>query len=393
MEGRLIHTYKTKNTISNLLLGYRVYRGNTVRKQGLGDAGTGASFGFSNPDHLAYGDYTFPSTNLALFAENVFQISPSLSVTPGVRYEHIYTGAEGYSSFEAQDLAGNVLERYKLYDTTELARDFVLFGLGVSKKMKGKAEIYANFSQNYRAVTFNDLKASVSNLRVDPDLKDETGYTVDVGMRKNHKNRFIFDVNGFAMIYNNRIGSVLEKDEETFQVYRFRTNISDSRTLGVESFAEVNIIECAAKKESNWCLSVFGNASYMFATYNGSEESAFEGNRIELVPEWNIKSGVKLGYKNFVFSTQLTYLTEQYTDATNATLTPTAINGLIPAYYVIDNAFAVKWNQWFGKIGVNNATNNMYFTRRATGYPGPGIIPSDGRSFYLSLAYKWKAAK
>jgi Fe(3+) dicitrate transport protein len=26
----------------------------------------------------------------------------------------------------------------------------------------------------------------------------------------------------------------------------------------------------------------------------------------------------------------------------------------------------------------------MYFTRRAESYPGPGIIPSDGRSFYLT---------
>jgi Fe(3+) dicitrate transport protein len=34
--------------------------------------------------------------------------------------------------------------------------------------------------------------------------------------------------------------------------------------------------------------------------------------------------------------------------------------------------------------GVTNFTNNSYFTRRATGYPGPGIIPSDTRTFYTT---------
>jgi Fe(3+) dicitrate transport protein len=30
----------------------------------------------------------------------------------------------------------------------------------------------------------------------------------------------------------------------------------------------------------------------------------------------------------------------------------------------------------------------MYFTRRATGYPGPGIIPSDARSFFVTLSFR-----
>jgi Fe(3+) dicitrate transport protein len=35
--------------------------------------------------------------------------------------------------------------------------------------------------------------------------------------------------------------------------------------------------------------------------------------------------------------------------------------------------------------GVNNLTNEKYFTRRATGYPGPGIIPAKIRNFYVSV--------
>ena len=46
----------------------------------------------------------------------------------------------------------------------------------------------------------------------------------------------------------------------------------------------------------------------------------------------------------------------------------------------------------FGKFkietGINNLANEIYFTRRATGYPGPGIIPSPPRNYYLTIQFK-----
>ena len=37
------------------------------------------------------------------------------------------------------------------------------------------------------------------------------------------------------------------------------------------------------------------------------------------------------------------------------------------------------------EAGVNNLFNEKYFTRRATGYPGPGIIPSAPQNSYLTI--------
>jgi Fe(3+) dicitrate transport protein len=47
----------------------------------------------------------------------------------------------------------------------------------------------------------------------------------------------------------------------------------------------------------------------------------------------------------------------------------------------------------FGKVfaisaSINNLTDNKYFTRRADSYPGPGIIPADARSYYVTLQVK-----
>jgi Fe(3+) dicitrate transport protein len=43
------------------------------------------------------------------------------------------------------------------------------------------------------------------------------------------------------------------------------------------------------------------------------------------------------------------------------------------------------WKMFRFQTGINNLTNSMYFTRRAAAYPGPGIIPSDGRNFYFGV--------
>jgi outer membrane receptor protein involved in Fe transport len=58
-----------------------------------------------------------------------------------------------------------------------------------------------------------------------------------------------------------------------------------------------------------------------------------------------------------------------------------------PSYYVADFSASYKWKSWKLEAGVTNFTNNSYFTRRATGYPGPGIIPSDTRTFYTTLEF------
>jgi Fe(3+) dicitrate transport protein len=63
-----------------------------------------------------------------------------------------------------------------------------------------------------------------------------------------------------------------------------------------------------------------------------------------------------------------------------------AVTGFIPAYSVWDlnSSYVINKNVSF-KLSINNLTNKKYFTRRAGGYPGPGLMPSDGRSILASI--------
>jgi Fe(3+) dicitrate transport protein len=66
------------------------------------------------------------------------------------------------------------------------------------------------------------------------------------------------------------------------------------------------------------------------------------------------------------------------------------LNGKIPAYHIgdfsVNYTFLEKYNV---RAGINNLTNTAYFTRRAGGYPGPGLMPADGRNLFVSVGAKF----
>jgi Fe(3+) dicitrate transport protein len=387
-ETRLIHRYNLFNQQSTVLVGSRYFQGNTRKRQGFSTSGNGPDFFYLHPDSLEGSDYRFPNKNFSLFAENIFNLSPRFSITPGIRFEHIQTFSNGYYTTEARDLAGNLLMKQTIRDKTSRKRSFVLLGLGTSYKLTENNELYANISQNYRAINFNDLRIVNPNLKVNPDISDETGYNADMGMRGNISNTINYDISLFYLRYNNRIGSVMRLDSILYNVYRYRTNISDSRNIGIEAFAEVDVLKLLTNKERESSLSVFTNFSYIDARYIGSEEAAVRRKKVEQVPPVILKTGLSYKRDSFKATWQYAYTGEQFTDATNARFDANAVVGIIPAYQVMDLSLSYAYKIFTLSGSINNLTDNQYFTRRADGYPGPGIIPANGRSFFLTLELK-----
>ena len=110
---------------------------------------------------------------------------------------------------------------------------------------------------------------------------------------------------------------------------------------------------------------------------------------IEFVPNYNIKTGIKLGIILFLILRK-NYtginVSTQFTDSSNAKEgNISGIIGEIPGYSLLDFSVAYRLKKIKIETGINNLTNTYYFTRRATGYPGPGIIPSPPRNTYITL--------
>ncbi len=386
-ELRLLKQYQLLKNTSTFLIGGRYYQGQTIRKQGLGDTTSLAHFNYLHPDNLEHSDYTFPSKNIAIFSENIFQLSSKLSLTPGIRFEYINTMANGYYKETNKDLAGNIILDLTHNESRGSSRSFLLGGLGLLYKPLNKIELYVNFSQNYRSINFNDMRVVNPNFKVDPNLKDETGYTADGGVRITLRDLLYVDFSLYYLRYNDRIGTVLKEDESTYVLYRYRTNISDSRNMGAECFAEIDLFKLF-NKQAKHKLSYYVNASYTDARYVSSQQSGFNNKLVELVPQSIFRSGITYKYKKFSSTVQGSYTAQQYADASNSKFSTNAITGIIPTYTICDFSAQYTFKMLNLSAGVNNFTNQIYFTRRAEGYPGPGILPSDPINFYMTLQLK-----
>lgn len=391
-ESRLLYTYNIKNNPQNLLVGFRYYRGHTDRQQGVGNAGstgTSSDFDYVINDSNAYSKYIFPNYNVALFAENIFKINSKFSIIPGIRFENIITKADGFYSNIRKDQAGNIIFNEQNQEVRNSSRHFLIGGIGLSYIHNQAMQLYGNISQNYKAINFNDIHSVNPNVMTDKDLKDETGYSADLGMRGNIASVFNYDVSLFTINYGNRIGTVQKSDPVTFNVYRFRTNVSKSRNFGLESFAELELLHFINPLASNTRVTLFTNLALINARYVNSAEPAYRNKKVELAPDLIFKTGLSYQHKRFSASYQIAYTSDQFTDATNAVFTATATDGLIPAYTVMDFSADYKLSKTFSiQTSVNNLADKKYFTRRAESYPGPGIIPADARSYFLTLQVK-----
>ncbi len=390
-ETRLITRYELGEQTSTFLIGARYYQGFTTNEQGDADDTSDPNFTFLKPNDLEKSSYDFPSQNISIFAENLFNINKKWSITPGVRFEYIKTASEGF--FKKTFVVGDdTVSVQKINESMENPRSLVLLGLGVGYKISENVETYANISQNYRSINFSDLAVVNPNLIIDSLLQDEKGYNADLGIRGVFwKDKIKIDASIFYLRYQNRIGVgeiIIEDPIVIERAVAFRTNIGDARIIGLESYIEADIFKILNKKTKDLQLSIFTNFSLIHGEYL-SGQSFVVGKDVELIPPINLKTGLNFRWKKFKASYQFTYVGEHFSDATNAEFVSNATRGIIPSYHVQDIGLSYELGRFQFQTGVNNLTNESYFTRRAVGYPGPGIIPSDARSFYGTVAIKF----
>ncbi|EDP96286.1 iron(III) dicitrate transport protein, outer membrane receptor [Kordia algicida OT-1] len=389
-EARLLSNYEVFGKKSTFLIGSKFYKADNTSAQGPGSAGSDPNFEFQLDDYPNYQNqsaYDYPNLNVAIFGENIFYLNDKLSITPGFRFEHIKTESDGFFKRINTDGAGNVILNETVDNSETRERSFVLFGLGASYKPSDALEIYGNVSQNYRSVTFTDISIINPAFAISPEIDDEKGMTIDFGVRGNYKNMISYDLGAFGLFYNDRIGFV-QRAFADGSVKSERGNIGDAIMYGFEGLLDFNLNEIFIKN-NDYSFNYFINAAITDSEYTKTEESGVEGNNVEFVPNVNLKTGIRFGYKNFLSNIQYSYISQQFTDASNAVESNlSGVIGEIPAYDILDISFSYTYKNFKLETGINNLLDNEYFTRRATGYPGPGIIPSVNRNFYATLQIK-----
>jgi Fe(3+) dicitrate transport protein len=374
-EARVLLPWNLFDRQQQLSAGVRYYYSDVDRKQrGTGTRASDYDLTLTNPDWGR--EFVYTTTNVAAFAEQVFNPVKNLLIIPGIRLETISNTASGRLAVTNGEF-------------TPLSSDRqIILGALASEYHIGETELYGNYSMSYRPVTFSELTPSGTTDIIDPDLKDAQGYNVDLGYRGKLTDRLVFDVGAFMMNYDNRIGNI-QRDG-----VNFRTNIGASETRGIELFGECNVMP--DKLDQFGKLNLWASMSWIEARYVSWNDPAIApgtindraGKRVENAPAYIHRAGISYTREEIVVSLQYSLTGKAYADALN-TEEPNvaATNGVIPAYKIWDLNVSIPMNKMITlRGGVNNLLNESYFTRRAGGYPGPGIMPGNGRTIYLTIA-------
>ena len=322
--------------------------------------------------------------NAAFFAENLFQLTDRFAVTPGIRIEYIENRVFGTIDKPIMGVALTI---------PNTVRNVILTGIGTEYKTTETTNLYANFSQAFRPVTFSELTPSATTDSIDKNLEDASGYNIDFGFRGTSFNALTFDIGAFYLFYDNRIGTITKDGKN------LRTNIGASVSQGIESFVELDVLKLASLDKKYGNLKLFSNVALIDARYTRWDDPAalidaskdFSGNFVENAPRNINRFGLSYKYNRFSFTYQFNQVSSIFTDALNTEKPNSkAITGKLDGYTLMDISATYLINGKYNiKAGVNNLMNEKYATRRSGGYPGPGILPGNGRTFFVSIGAKF----
>ncbi len=377
-ELRLLQDYPIGNNAGTLAAGIQ-YMNNDLHRTQLGKGTTGFDYDLSLVTPGWGRDMYFKTKNIALFAENRFQLSSYLSLTAGARVEAGRTDMSGTITYYPENDIPLVIKH-----------QFPLLGASFSYKPDNGPELYGGIAQAYHPMVFKDLIPGSLYEKVDPGIKDARGYNAELGLRGSWK--FLrWDITGFLLQYKNRFGTLAETDNAG-NFYTWRTNIGNSLSAGAEILVQADWLLANKTGLSLFTSTAISDTRYHHAIVkSGNTNINIEGNKVESAPGLTSRSGASMRYGKFSFSVLYSYTGKTYADALNTVqpLKTTGAVGLVPSYGLVDvNAIFRFSRNMEVRLNVSNVFDKQYFTKRPSFYPGPGVWPSDGRNGSLTFALR-----
>ena len=378
-ELRIMQHYTTGKYLSTMVAGLQ-YMNNDLHRTQLGKGTTGSDFDLSLTDPVWGRDIHLKTGNIALFAENKWQLNKRMELTAGMRVESGTTKMSGKIAYYPDHAI-----------PVQMKRRFPLFGLGWIYRVNERSQLYAGWSQSYRPMVFKDLVPSSLYERVDPSIRDSKGYNMEAGFKGGNA-AVKWDITWFMLKQDNRFGTLAQTEAGTGQLYTYRTNTGNSLATGAEIFVQYDW------QSANTRYSIFTSSAFMHARYtsgqakNGVNQNInIKGNKLESAPDLITRNGITVKQKGISVTVLYSYTSSTYADALNTEIAPvtTGAVGKVPGYGIVDLMSTCRvLKEVELRININNLLNKKYFTKRPLFYPGPGIWPSDGRNASISLSVK-----
>jgi Fe(3+) dicitrate transport protein len=383
IESKIEYQFKLANIENTLVSGIQ-YMNNYLSRRQNGQGTQGSDYSLDLVSDGYRRNLGFQTENIAAYFENNVEVSSKWNISFGLRYELGNTKLNGVN-LNLKDVEVN----------QNLERNFLLPGINTQYKLNKNHKLYGGFSRAYRPVIMADLIPATILDRIDSNLVDASGFNSELGIKGveyfyQDKCKFKYDLNYFRIDYLNRIGTAVREDENGNDIL-FKSNFGKTITQGVEAS-----LSFGYEWNRHLYFDFFSATSFMDGRYTsgvfrqGNNNIDLTGKKLEVVPEWISRNGFQIYYKNWVSSIQYSYVGEIFSDPINTReATSNAAVGIVPAYGIWDFNIGYKIKSYQIRGGVSNVFNHSYFTRRPAIYPGPGIWPSDGRGWFVSVTTRF----
>lgn len=307
-------------------------------------------------------DYRNPPTNTISIStfnslintfENTIDVGNNLEWTSGANYTfedainvHSRHRLALYTAFKRQtDRWKNVLSARQ--ETVNGKLTPIAPSFGVEYKTFEALSFFGNISRNYRIPTFNDLYWNDAVSKGNPDLRMETSWSEEVGLKLN------WIIQGQLAVFSNQVDNMIYWTQ-TAGIWSPK-NIRTAWTRGIESMATYRKVVGKISGE----LTV--RYSYTRATDQFDKQLVF-------TPVHESGTTVRFGWKSYNFSLTNNYTGRQFTDDDNNVYYQLKAYNIANVWLSKDLSLK-KLNLMF-MVEMNNLFNNQVSTR--PGYPLPG---------------------
>jgi iron complex outermembrane receptor protein len=299
--------------------------------------------------------------SIGLYLLDEFSIIDSLILSLGYRHEWV-------TFHLSQDVPRS----------KDRARDWKpAWNIGLDYLFTKRSSAFLSLKRSFRFPTTDELIQSiidpftweVTEVRANPDLKPQTGYHYDIGVR----HAFTDQIEGNLTLFWTDLNDEIFYNPTT-PPFGKNENYPRTRRQGIEFGAKV--------KPFSW-LTVGGNYSYTRPILRGD---SFSGNDIPGVARHKGALGGDFDFgKGFLFNTRLNIVGSRYfiSDWANQV-------ERLDGYYSLDAKLSYSWKGVKAFVGVNNLTNRKYAEYGVLDFYGqPNFYPSPERNFIGGISYSF----
>jgi Fe(3+) dicitrate transport protein len=285
---------------------------------------------------------------VSVFAENAFRFG-EWTLVPAARVDHLEMSIK-----ETQRLAS--LRRPAI--DRSLSRTETLFGFGATRSLGQRWMAYANLSEGYRPMRYDDIGNPTAELAGSNDPDSARATHAEAGLRGSPAAGWFVDLSAFRVDLEDKIEQRLVGVSDIERI-----NSGDARHQGIEFSVDWNLLH--AREDS--ALRLFFNGSLLDAEIVRSVDADLRGKSPAYAPKRILRGGLLWeGVRGERASLTGTHVSAHYWRDSNlgagsgASLLPAEI----PAYTVWDLAVEYPLGEsWTVFGGMQNLQDRVYYSR------------------------------